>query len=119
MSDSGREANVLLEFQMVDPMSAEVLDANAEDVIEAVVEHAADTVLGPAIAVNAHECAIKLRFDILAEDDAAIHRQISEVIQAILRETDLKLSKSIKLSKSSVEAQADADAPSGEFASLQ
>jgi hypothetical protein len=106
---SSREANVLLEFQMVDPMSAEVLDANAEDVIEAVTEHAADTALGPAIAVNAHECAIKLRFDVLAENDAAIYQQIAKVIQVVLRETDLRLS------KSSVEAQEDADAHSGDL----
>jgi FAD/FMN-containing dehydrogenase len=107
---SSREANVLLEFQMVDPMSAEVLDANAEDVIEAVIEHAADTALGPAIAANPHECAIKLRFDVLAEDDAAILQQVSKVIQVILEKTDLRLS------RSSIEAQEDAGAHDGEFA---
>lgn len=107
---SSREANVVLEFQMVEPMSAEVLEANAEDVIEAVDEHAADTALGSAIAVNSHECAIKLRFDVLAEDDAAIYQQIAEVIQVILRETDLRLS------KSSVEAHEDADAHSSDLA---
>jgi hypothetical protein len=107
---SSREANVLLEFRMVDPMSAEVLDANAEDVIEAVVNHAPDVALGPAIAVNAHTCSIKLRFDVLAADDAAIHQQVSKVVGVILRETDLVLS------RSSVEAQEDTDAPSGEFA---
>jgi hypothetical protein len=107
---SNREANVLLEFRMVDPMSSEVLDANAEDVIDAVVDHASGTALGPAVAVNLHARAIKLRFDVLAEDDAAIHQQISNVIGVILRETDLVLS------RSSVEAQEDADTPSGEFA---
>jgi prephenate dehydratase len=107
---SSREANVVLEFQMVEAMSAEVLEANAEDVIEAVDEHAADTALGPAIAVNSHDCAIKLRFDVLAEDDAAIYQQIAKVLQVVVRETDLRLS------KSSVNAQKDADAPSGEFA---
>jgi hypothetical protein len=105
-----REANVLLEFRMVDPMSAEVLDANAEDVIDAAVNHAADLALGPAIAVNPHTCSIKLRFDVLAEDDAAIHGQVSEVLRVILGETDLVLS------RSSVEAHDDADAPTGEFA---
>lgn len=95
---------------MVDPMSAEVLDANAEDVIEAVIEHAADTALGPAIAVNEHNCAIKLRFDVLAEDDAAILQQVSTVIQVILQQTDLRLS------RSSIEAQEDADAHDGELA---
>lgn len=109
MSESQREANVLLEFQMVDPMSAEVLDANAEDVIEAVIEHAAETALGPAIAVNAHECAIKLRFDVLAENDAAILQQVSKVIQVILEKTDLRLS------RSSIEAHQDTDAHDGEL----
>jgi hypothetical protein len=110
MSESNVEANVLLEFRMVDPMSAEVLDANAEDVIEAVIEHAADTALGPAIAVNEHDCAIKLRFDVLAEDDAAILQKVATVIQVILQQTDLRLS------RSSIEAQEDADAHDGELA---
>jgi hypothetical protein len=110
MSESSVEANVLLEFRMIDPMSAEVLDANAEDVIEAVNEHAADTALGPAIAVSEHDCAIKLRFDVTAEDDPAILQQVSTVIQVILQQTDLRLS------RSSIEAQEDADAPDGELA---
>jgi hypothetical protein len=95
---------------MVDPMSGEVLDANAEDVIDAVMHHAADTALGPAIATNAHDCSIKLRFDVLAEDDAAIHGQVSKVVAVILNETDLVLS------RSSVEAHEEADAPTGKFA---
>jgi hypothetical protein len=95
---------------MVDPMSAEVLDANAEDVIEAVAEHAADTALGPAIAVNEHDRAIKLRFDVLAEDDAAILQQVSTVIQVILQQTDLRLS------RSSIEAQEGTDAHDNELA---
>lgn len=107
---SSREANVLLEFRMVDPMSAEVLDANAEDVIEAVIEHAPDVALGPAIAVNPHDRAIKLRFDVLAENDAAILQQVSKVIQVILEQTDLRLS------RSSIEAQEDADAHDSELA---
>lgn len=110
MSEINREANVLLEFQMVDPMSAEVLEANAEDVIEAVLEHAAEVALGPAIAVNSHECAIKLRFDVLAENDAAILQQASKVIQVILEKTDLRLH------RSSIEAHTDADAHDGELA---
>jgi hypothetical protein len=96
---------------MVDPMSVEVLEANAEDVIEAVIEHGAEIALGPALAVNPHECAIKLRFDILTSDDAAIYREISKVIEIILRETDLVLV------KSEVETQEESDdAATGEFA---
>lgn len=106
-----REANVLLEFKMVDPMSVEVLEANAEDVIEAVIDHGASIALGPALAVNPNECAIKLRFDVLASDDAAIYREISKVIEIILRETDLVLA------KSNVETQEESnEAPTGDFA---
>jgi hypothetical protein len=111
MSGSSAEANVLLEFRMVDPMSAEVLDANAEDVIEAVNEHAADMALGPAVAVNEHKRAIKLRFDVTAEDDPAILQKVSTVIQVILQQTDLRLS------RSSIEAQEGADARDGALAS--
>jgi hypothetical protein len=99
-----REANVVIEFRMVEPMSEEVLDANSDDVIEAVEAHAADIALGPVIALNLHSCSIKLRFDVLAATDADIHKQIGKVIAIILRETDLEL----EVSRSSVEAQQDA-----------
>jgi hypothetical protein len=104
-SKETREANVLLEFQMVEPMSAEVLDANSEDVMDAVVEHASDIALGPAIALNFPSCAIKLRFDVLAKNDAEIHKKIGTVIATIFRETDLCL----EVSRSSVEAHDDAE----------
>ncbi|HKO37959.1 MAG TPA: hypothetical protein VJU14_06290 [Solirubrobacterales bacterium] len=106
MTDSSVEANVLLEFRMVSPVLVEVLDANAEDVIKAVSEHAADTALGPAIAVNEPERAIKLRFDVVAENDPAILQQVSTVIQGILQQADLKLI------RSSIEATADGKSPS-------
>lgn len=95
-----REANVLIEFRMVAPMSEEVLDANSDDVLEAVESHAGDIALGPAIALNMHLCSIKLRFDVLGSNDADIHKQVAKVIAIILRETDLEL----QVSRSSVEA---------------
>lgn len=97
---AAREANVLIEFRMAEPMSEEVLDANSDDVLEAVEGHASDIALGPAIALNMHECAIKLRFDVMAKNDADIHKQVGKVIAIIVRETDLKL----QVSRSSVEA---------------
>lgn len=105
------EANVLIEFQMLEPMSEEVLDANSDDVLEAVEAGAADIALGAAIALNAHTCSIKLRFDVLAENDAQVHEKIAKVIAVIIRDTDLEL----HVSRSSVEAQ-DAETPTGEFA---
>ncbi|HEV7483587.1 MAG TPA: hypothetical protein VGO13_10865 [Solirubrobacterales bacterium] len=102
---TNREANVLLEFRMVDPMSEEVLDANSDDVIEAVEAHAADIALGPVISLNMHSCSIKLRFDVLAANDADIHKRVGKVIAIILRETDLEL----EVSRSSVEAHREAD----------
>lgn len=111
-SAAHREANVLIELQMVEPMSEELLDANSEDVIEAIENHAADIALGPVIPLNPHTCSIKLRFDVVAANDAEIHKQIGKVIATIFRETDLEL----EVSRSSVEAHDDADAPSGEFA---
>ena len=110
---TSREANVLIEFQMLDPMSEEVLDANSEDVIEAVEAHAADIALGPVISLNLHSCSIKLRFDVLAANDAEIHKRIGKVISIILRETDLEL----QVSQSSVKAHQEADeTPRGKLA---
>jgi hypothetical protein len=94
------EANVLIEFRMAEPMSEEVLDANSDDVLEAVESHAGDVALGPAIALNMHTCSIKLRFDVVARNDADIHNQVGKVIAIILRETDLEL----QVSRSSIEA---------------
>lgn len=111
-SSANREAKVLIELQMVEPMSEEVLDANSDDVIEAVEAHAADIALGPVISLNTHSCSIKLRFDVIAANDAEIHKQVGKVIGTILKETDLQLA----VSRSSVEARDDADAPTGEFA---
>jgi hypothetical protein len=99
------EANVLIEFQMVDPMSEEVLDANSDDVLEAVENGAAKIALGPAIAINLESCAIKLRFDVLAENDACVHQRIAEVIEIILRDTALEL----HVSRSEVEAAREAE----------
>jgi hypothetical protein len=95
-----REANVLIEFRMTEPMSEEVLDANSDDVLKAVEKHADGLALGPAIALNMHTCSIKLRFDVLAKSDADIHKQVAKVIAIILRETDLEL----QVSRSSIEA---------------
>ena len=105
-----REANVLIEFEMAEPMSEEVLDANSDDVIDAVEAHAADIALGPVIALNLHSCSIKLRFDVVAANDADIHKQIGKVIAIIFRETDLQL----EVSRSSVESHQDAE--TGELA---
>jgi len=108
-----REANVLIEFRMIEPMSAEVLDANSDDVLDAVVDHAADIALGPAIALNPATCSIKLRFDVLAKNDAEIHGRVGKVIAIIEEKTDLE----IVVSRSSVEAHGDSEeSQAGEFA---
>lgn len=109
----GSEANVLIELQMLEPMSEEVLDANSDDLLEAVEAGAADIALGPAITLNTHSCAIKLRFDVLAEDDAQVHEKIAKVIEVILRDTDFEL----HVNRSSVEAQQEAEeSHAGKFA---
>lgn len=107
------EANVLIEFQMLEPMSEEVLDANSDDVLEAVEVGATDIALGPVIALNTHTCSIKLRFDVLAENDAQVHEKIAKVIEVILRDTDFQ----IHVNRSSVEAQQDTEeTATGQFA---
>jgi hypothetical protein len=100
------EANVLIEFRMVEPMSEEVLDANCDDILEAVEGGAADIALGAAIALNEHENCIKLRFDVLAKDDVEIYKKLAKVLRVIIRDTALK----IEVSKSSIESQKDDDA---------
>jgi hypothetical protein len=107
------EANVLIEFQMLEPMSEEVLDANSDDVLEAVESGASDVALGACIALNPHENSIKLRFDVLAKNDAEVHKKIAKVITVILRDTDFEL----HVNRSSVQAQQDGErAQTGEFA---
>jgi hypothetical protein len=108
-----REANVVLELRCQDPVSEEVLDANSDDVLEAVEQHAADIALGPAIAVNEHENAIKLRFDLIASTAAEVHQQISAVMAVIERETDLVFRSARSAYESSDD---DAESKTAEFA---
>jgi hypothetical protein len=90
------DANVLLELIYVGPlaMSEEVLDANSDDVIEAVQAYAEDLALGPTIGINTYECAIKLRFDVVASSDAEVHKKIAKVIAVIEKHTDIKVQRS-------------------------
>lgn len=110
-SKRDREAHVLLEMVMADPMSEEVLDANSDDVMDALENHASKLALGPVVALNMATCSIKLRFNVLGTTDAAIHKRIAEIIAIIERETDLEMV------RSSVESREDvADAPAGKMA---
>lgn len=106
-----REANVLFEMQMADPMSEEVLDANSDDVMDALLNHAADLALGPVVALNMHTCSIKLRFQVIARTDAEIHKRLAKIIEVIERKAELEMI------RSRVESREDvADAPAGEMA---
>lgn len=89
-SDS-REANVLLELCMTDAMSEEVLDANSDDVLDAVQKHGAHIALGPAIALNLQDCSIRLRFDAVVATDADAYRLLAELIDIIEQHTDLQI----------------------------
>jgi len=110
-SKRDREAHVLLEMVMSDPMSEEVLDANSDDVMDAVQNHASDLAIGPVVALNMATCSIKLRFDVLGTTDAAIHKRIAQVIAVIERETDLEMV------RSRVESREDmTDSPTGKMA---
>jgi hypothetical protein len=108
------EANVLLELRMLEPMSEEVLDANSDDVLEAVEAGAGDIALGPALALNVYNAAIHLRFDVLAKDDAQVYEQVAKVLTVIQRDTDLDF----RVSRSSVESHNGGaeEAPAGAFA---
>lgn len=108
-----REANVVLDLRCDDPISEEVLDANSDDVLEAVQQHASDIALGPAIAINEHERAIKLRFDLIAGSAAEIHQQISQILAVIERETDLVFESARSAFQSSGD---DAESKTAEFA---
>jgi hypothetical protein len=111
--DYSREANVLIELRMSDAMSEDVLDANSDDVLEAVQKYAADIALGPTLSLNLHECAIKLRFDVVARTDAEVYKQLAKVVAVIERHTDL----CFESSRSMVEAHGDEAEPTpAEFA---
>lgn len=88
------EANVLLTLAMEDPMSFEVLDANSNDVLEAVEKHAAEVALGPTISLDMKECAILVRFDVTATSEAMAYRKIATVLGAIEKNTALVFTRS-------------------------
>jgi hypothetical protein len=88
------EANVVLRLAMEDPLSFEVLDANSDDVMEAVRAHAAEVALGPTISLDTDDCAILLRFDVEATSEAMAYRKIAAVLGAIESHTDLEFTRS-------------------------
>ncbi len=95
-----REAHCLLELCMTDPMSEDVLDANSDDVLDAVIQHGSHVALGPAVALSLKDCSIRLRFDAFVERDADAYRRIAEVVDIIEEHTDLKVVKT----KTAIEA---------------
>lgn len=88
------EANVLIELCPNDPMSLEVLDANSDDVLEAVHEHASDVALGATVSLRQRDNAILLRFDVLASNEAEAYRAIATVLERIEQHTDVKIVRS-------------------------
>lgn len=93
-SEKRREANVLLELRMAEPITEEVLDSYSDEVLATLEESAGDVALGPAVALNPHTSTVKLRFDVLGADNAEIHRQVSEVLTLIERDTRLVFTRS-------------------------
>lgn len=93
-SENRREANVLLELRMAEPITEEVLDSCSDDVLATLEERASGVALGPAVALNPNTSTIKLRFDVLGADNAEIHRQVSEVLTIIERDTHLIFARS-------------------------
>jgi hypothetical protein len=96
-----REANVLLELPM-NGAREEILDINSDVVLEAVQKHAADTALGPTIALDLADSSIRLRFDVLVKDDADVYRQIAKVLDVIEKQTGLHF----ESSRSSIDGRA-------------
>jgi hypothetical protein len=88
------EANVVLELRLPEATSEEVLDANSDDVLEAVEQHASNVALGPTISLNLEHCAIRLRFDVLADHMPEVHKKIAQVLGIIEKRTDLEFSRS-------------------------
>lgn len=86
-----REANVLLELRIPHPMSEEVLAANAERVLDALLADPSNCALGPALSVNPLDGVIKLCFDVQAASDADVRRQVRRVVTAAGHETSLDL----------------------------
>lgn len=101
------EANVLLELLMHEAMSEEVLDANSDDVLDAVQQHAAHIALGPTISLNLRDCSIRLRFDLIAASESEAYRQVAAVLEAIETHTDLR----VERSRSAVEVGETSEEP--------
>lgn len=89
-----REANVVIELCWHEPISFEVLDANSDDVLEAVERHAGDVALGPSVSLRMSDFAILLRFDTIAASESQAYAAVSKVVRAIEEHTDLEFTKS-------------------------
>ena len=89
-----REANVLLELIAPAPMSIGLLDANSDDVLEAVQAHARDIALGPTISLRTADAAILLRFDLLIGSEAEAYHRVGSVMEVIERHSGLRFARS-------------------------
>jgi hypothetical protein len=104
------EANVLLEFRAEDVTTDDLLEAVAEEAIEAVFARASEIALGPALAANAEAKTVLLQFDVIASDGAGIQDKVSKVAAVVLEETELGLL------RSSVTADLQGEASSSDLA---
>lgn len=104
---------MVLTLRMSGPISDEVLDASSDEVLEAVERHVADLALGPVVAVNFHERAIELRFDVVAPSYVDLPDGIKAVLGVVIGETDIPIASM----GFAVEAGAEGSQPGrGEFA---
>lgn len=95
-----RDVNVLLEFSFGASIQLDELDQSSDEVLDAVVEFASEIALGPTVALHLPDAAIRLRFDLVAQNDAIAYRKISEIVEVIETHTSLE----IVTSKSAVES---------------
>lgn len=79
--------NVLLDLRLDGPLPQSMLEEHAEATIEAVEQHAAHIALGPVLALNLDDCAIRLRFDVQATGPSELYARLSELLAILEQRT--------------------------------
>jgi hypothetical protein len=90
MSNSS-EFDVTLVASANGDMSDETLEAHADELLEAVLTHAADVALGAGVAVNFATRSLELDFTVVADSLADAHDRVAEVQRRIAEQVDFKM----------------------------
>jgi hypothetical protein len=82
------EFDIILNLRCSNAIAPEALEEDMNLVLEAVEQHAPQA-FGPAVSGRVDEQSISLAFTVVADSQAAVHRAVTDVVEAIEQHSGL------------------------------